>query len=76
MSKGNSGYFNLPWGLRLVLAIIPVTAWLVHAIARLTSGKVLGIVFGILGLIGFGFIFWIVDLITTILNKRHNLLLA
>lgn len=70
MAKGNSWYYNLSYTIRLVLAIIPFTAWIVHAIARITSGKLLGLVLGIISLFGVGFILWIVDLVTTILYKK------
>lgn len=70
MSKSNAWYYNLPYILRLVLAIIPVTAWFVHAIARITSGKLSGLVIGIICLFGVGLIVWVIDLVTTIVTKR------
>ena len=68
--SGNSWYYGISWIVRLVLAIIPVTSCVVHAIARISSGKLLNIVVGILGFI-FGWnILWIIDLITTILRTK------
>lgn len=70
MSKGSGWYYGLSPLIRLILAIIPVTAWIVHAIARITSGKLLGVIVGIICLFGVGFIVWIIDLITTIAFRR------
>ena len=70
MAKGNSWYYNLSWVVRVILAIIPVTAWLVHSFARITSGKVLGIIIGIISLFGIGFILWIIDIFTTLITKK------
>lgn len=69
-AKGNKWYYSLSSLVRLILAIIPFTAWIVHAFARITSGKTLGIVIGIISLFGVGFILWIIDLVTTILGMR------
>ena len=55
-----SDYFGLSYIVSVILAIIPVTAWICGVITRITDGK---IVAGILRLI-FGFwIIWLVDLI-------------
>lgn len=70
MAKGNSWYYELSSTIRLILAIIPVTAWLVHAVARITSGKLVNIIIGIICLFGVGLIVWVVDLVTTILYKK------
>ena len=67
MSKTNKDYFGLGRVISLILAIIPVTAWICGAITRFTEGK---IVAGLIRLI-FGFnIVWIVDLVLMILNGR------
>lgn len=53
--------------MSVILAIIPVTAWICGIITRITDGK---IVAGILRLI-FGFwIIWLVDLILMIVSKH------
>ncbi len=62
-----SDYFGLSYIVSLILAIIPVTSWILGAIVRFQEGK---IVAGLLRLI-FGFnIVWLVDLILMIVNKH------
>lgn len=67
MAKGKSDYLGLGYLISVILAIIPVTAWLLGAITRFMEGK---IVAGLIRLI-FGFtIVWILDLISMIFRKR------
>lgn len=67
MAKSGKDYFGLGRVLSLILAIIPVTAWILGAITRFTEGK---IVAGLIRLI-FGFtIVWIVDLVLMIVKGR------
>lgn len=67
MAKSSKDYFGLGRVLSLILAIIPVTAWILGAITRFTEGK---IVAGLIRLI-FGFtIVWIVDLVLMIVKGR------
>ncbi len=62
-----SDYFGLGYVVSLILAIIPVTAWICGAITRFSEGK---IVAGLIRLI-FGFtIVWICDLVLMITNKH------
>lgn len=62
-----SDYFGLGYIVSLILAIIPVTAWICGAITRLSEGK---IVAGLIRLI-FGFnIVWICDLVLMIVSKH------
>ena len=66
MAKRKSDYFGLSYIASLILAIIPVTSWILGAITRFSEGK---IVAGLLRLI-FGFnIVWIVDLVLMIVKK-------
>ena len=66
MAKRKSDYFGLGRIVSLVLAIIPVTSWILGAVTRFSEGK---IVAGLLRLI-FGFnIVWIVDLVMMIVKK-------
>ena len=66
MAKRKSDYFGLGYIVSLILAIIPVTSWILGAVTRFSEGK---IVAGLLRLI-FGFnIVWIVDLIMMIVKK-------
>lgn len=60
-------YFGLSYVVSLILAIIPVTAWICGAIVRFQEGK---IVAGLVRLI-FGFnIVWILDIIFMALQRR------
>ena len=67
MAKSGKDYFG--WGrlVRIILAIIPVTAWILGVVTRISEGK---IVAGILRIfLGF-WIIWLVDLILMIVNGR------
>ncbi len=62
-----SDYFGLGYLVSVILAIIPVTAWICGALTRFQEGK---IVAGLIRLI-FGFnIVWIIDLIMMITSKH------
>ena len=57
-------YKDLPWILRLIFAIIPITAWINAVCYRLAKGHIIA---GVL-CIFFGFnIVWVIDLISVIL---------
>lgn len=61
-------YFGLSYIVSVILAIIPVTSWILGALTRLSEGK---IVAGILRLVLFGWnIIWILDIVFMVLNKR------
>ncbi len=63
----SSDYFGLGYLVSVILAIIPVTSWILGALTRFSEGK---IVAGIIRLI-FGFnIVWIIDLVMMILSKH------
>lgn len=64
-AKGKD-YFGLPKIISIILAIIPVTAWLLGIITRFLEGK---IVAGIIRIFG-GWLIWVVDLILVILRGR------
>lgn len=60
-------YFGLDRIVSIILAIIPVTAWICGVITRLSEGK---LVAGIIRLfLGFTII-WIIDLILMIINGK------
>ena len=62
-----SDYFGLGYVVSLIIAIIPVTAWILGAVTRFSEGK---IVAGLIRLI-FGFnIVWLIDLILMIVSKH------
>ena len=60
-------YFGLSYLVSVILAIIPVTAWIFGFLTRFKEGK---IVAGLIRLI-FGFtIVWIIDLVLMVLSKH------
>jgi len=61
-----SDYFGLGYVVSLILAIIPVTAWICGIITRFQEGK---IVAGIIRIFG-GWLVWILDLVFMIINKH------
>ena len=61
-----SDYFGLSWIVSLILAIIPVTAWVCGMITRFQEGK---IVAGIVRIFG-GWLIWVLDLIFMIMKKE------
>ena len=65
-TKRKSDYFGLSYIVSLILAIIPVTSWILGAVTRFTEGK---IVAGILRLILGWNIIWILDLVFMIVKK-------
>ena len=65
MSK-KSDYFGLGYIVSLILAIIPVTAWICGAVTRFMEGK---IVAGILRILLGWVIIWILDLVFMIWKK-------
>ncbi len=67
MAKKGTDYFGLGYIVSLILAIIPVTSWILGAITRFKEGKILA---GLIRLI-FGFnIVWLIDLILMIVSKH------
>ena len=65
-TKRKSDYFGLSYIVSLILAIIPVTSWILGAVTRFTEGK---IVAGILRLILGWNIIWILDIVFMIVKK-------
>lgn len=59
-------YDGLQWIVKLILAIIPITGWLNAILYRLAKGHLIA---GVL-CIFFGWIFWVIDLITVILSGK------
>ncbi|MCI5714075.1 MAG: hypothetical protein MR288_00420 [Firmicutes bacterium] len=62
-----SDYFGLGYIVSLILAIIPVTSWILGALTRFQEGK---IVAGILRLVLGWNIIWICDLVLMIVSKH------
>ena len=67
MAKASKDYFGLGKIVSIILAIIPVTAWILGALTRFKEGK---LVAGIIRVIGLGFILWVVDLVLMIKDGR------
>jgi len=66
MAASKSDYFGLDYLVSVILAIIPITAWICGIITRLQEGKIIAAIIRIfLG----GWIVWILDLICMIVNK-------
>ena len=60
-------YFGLSWVVSVILAIIPVTSWILGALTRFSEGKIIA---GLIRLV-FGFnIVWFCDLICMIFAKH------
>ena len=67
MAKRHGDYFGLGYIVSLILAIIPITAWICGIITRFKEGK---IVAGILRIFFGGWIVWLIDLILMIVSKH------
>lgn len=66
MASSKSDYFGLGYLVSVILAIIPITAWIFGIVTRLQEGKIVAAIIRIfLG----GWIIWILDLICMIVNK-------
>ena len=66
MASGKKDYFGLDPLVSLILAIIPITAWVCGIITRAQEGKYVAAIISIfLG----GWILWVCYLICMILNK-------
>lgn len=71
MSKTSKAYFGMNWIASLIFAIIPITNVIFGIIIRFQKGKIL---FGILNIL-LAPIFYIVDLVSIIINKDLNYLI-
>ena len=66
MAASKSDYFGLDYIVSLILAIIPITAWVCGIITRIQEGKIIAAIIRIfLG----GWNIWVLDLIFMIVNK-------
>jgi len=65
-------YFGMNYIASLILAIIPVTAWVLGMVTRFQEGK---IVAGIIRIFG-GWVIWVADLVSMILTHKIFRLLA
>ncbi|MDE6029934.1 MAG: hypothetical protein K2F90_06425 [Clostridiales bacterium] len=62
-----SDYFGLSYIVSLILAIIPITAWICGIITRIQDGK---IVAAILRIFFGAWIIWLLDLILMLFSKK------
>ena len=67
MAAKKGDYFGLSYIVSLILAIIPITSWVLGWLTRFSEGK---IVAGILRLLLGWNIIWICDIIFMVLQKR------
>ncbi len=67
MAKKRSDYFGLGYIVSIILAIIPVTAWVCGIVTRFMEGKIVAGIIRIL--LGFSIV-WIIDLVLMIVNKH------
>ena len=67
MASRKGDYFGLSYIVSLILAIIPITSWVLGWLTRLSEGK---IVAGIRRLLLGWNIIWICDIIFMVLQKR------
>lgn len=67
MAKKRADYFGLGYIVSIILAIIPVTAWICGIVTRFMEGKIVAGIIRIL--LGFSIV-WIIDLVLMIVNKH------
>ena len=67
MASRKGDYFGLSYIVSLILAIIPITAWLCGIITRFQDGKIIA---GILRIFFGAWIIWLIDLILMIFSKH------
>ena len=66
MAKGKKDYFGLSYIVSVILAIIPITAWICGVITRISEGKIVACI--IRFFTGF-WIVWVIDLVMMITKK-------
>ena len=67
MASRKGDYFGLSYIVSLILAIVPITSWVLGWLTRFSEGK---IVAGILRLLLGWNIIWICDILFMVLQKR------
>jgi len=65
-AKAQKDYFGLSRLVSIILAIIPVTAWILGACTRAKEGKWVAAIIRIIPV--FGLLIWICDLVLMIMN--------
>jgi len=69
MAKKEKAYLGLPWIVSLILAIIPITSYVLGIVTAYQRGNMLMVVIRILGIFFYGFIIWILDIISMVLHQ-------
>ena len=68
MAKQENAYFGINWVISLILAIF--FGWILGPIVAFQRGNMLWCVIRILGIFFFfGIIFWVVDIVSFVVNK-------
>ena len=70
MAKHNKAYFGLGWVVSLILALIPFTSVLCGIITRVQRGQILGAILNFVVCP----VFYIIDIVTMIINKDITVL--
>lgn len=70
MAKHTKAYLGLGWGVSLILAIIPITSVVLGIITRVQRGQIIGAILNVV----LAPAFWIIDLVTMIVNKDITVL--
>ncbi len=65
--SSNKDYFGLDWIVSVILAIIPVTAWICGALTRLKEGAIIAFIVRLIG--GFTVV-WVLDLLSMIFSHK------
>ena len=72
MAASKKDYFGLSRIVSIILAIIPVTAWVLGVVTRFSEGK---IVAGIIRIFG-GWLIWLFDLVSMIMKAKSSVFLT
>lgn len=72
MARQKKAYFGLDWIISLILAIFPLTNWILGIVTRVQRENWLGVILNIIPITAF-FIYFI-DLFTMIVNKDLTVL--
>lgn len=70
MAKSSKAYFGLDWIISLILAIIPFTNVILGIVTRAMRKNILGLILNVV----LAPIFYIIDLVTIIINKDITVL--
>lgn len=64
MAQSKKDYFGFSKLVSLILAIIPVTAWILGVVTRLKEGKLVAAIIRVFG----GWLIWVLDLVCMVLG--------